>query len=693
MQDSKLDRAVLAGYAARALESAAGEPQVVRQIVEWLVWQESVLLLALPRALVECVQHLQSKEARGPENAPAFGACYATHRGALVAALARVARSAARERDAISVNLDMLARELELNGTNLGVLDIAARYIRSSLFESFCDSFSGSAARVLADLLGTSRQAILRAVLSKGPLARNGLVQVNPGNRYISGSEGYVEILPWLDDQLDQTFTDFRGLCDAVFGAPLEPCLAWQDYPHFAERDLIAQVLKGAVERSSVGVNILLYGPPGSGKTEFCKTLFAQLGLALISVGDAEELDSANTPSRRLAALTLAEHLLHRRGDAVLLFDEMEDLLGSPRERRRASKLFFNRMLESNRVPVLWTCNDLFDFDPAFLRRMTVVAQMKLPEPRVRARIWARMLDDSTVEIPAGGMERLAKRTEVAPAIAASALRAAELARGGEAEFRQALDGLSKALSNGRPQLPMAAEAAPFDLALVTSDHDLGRLTASLEASGERAFALCLSGPSGSGKSAYARYLAGVLGLQSLQKRASDLLDMYIGESEKRIARAFEEARESNAFLIFDEADSLLGDRREASRSWEISQVNEMLTWMENHPLPFCCTTNFMTRLDTASLRRFTFNIHFDYLDRRGLKRACTGIFGPAFAARPDLLESLAELPNLTPGDFTTARRKAAILEIMGDPVALSRLLFDASEAKPGRAAPIGFLR
>lgn len=686
-----MDRAVLAGYALRALENAAGEPQVVRKIVNWLVRQESVLLLALPRALFECVETLRNKEIRTPEDASEFATCYAAHRDELFAALARPARSVAGQRDAISVNLDMLACELELNDVERGVLDIAARYTRSPLFESFCDSFSEPVVKVLADLLGASRQAILRAALSKGTLARNGLIEVNAGNRYISGSDGYVKILPWLDDHLDQTFADFRGLCDAIFGAPLEPSLSWRDYPRFAERDLIAQVLKGAVDGSCKGVNVLIYGPPGCGKTEFCKTLAAKQGLDLLSVGEVEDCDTENSPSRRLAGLALAERLLRRRGGTVLLFDEMEDLLGSPSDRRRASKLSFNRMLENNQVPVLWTCNDLYDFDPAFLRRMTVVAEMKLPEPRERARIWARMLENSAIEIPTGEVERLARRTDVAPAVAASALRAAELASGGEAEIRQALDGLSKALNDGRPQPLTAPDAASFDLSLVKADHDLVGLTASLEASGERAFSLCLSGPSGSGKSAYARHLARVLGLQVLQKRASDLLGRYIGDSEKFIARAFEEARESNAFLIFDEADSLLGDRREAARSWEVSQVNEMLTWMESHPLPFCCTTNLMTRLDTASLRRFTFNIKFDYLDRRCLKRACKVIFGPAFAARPDLLESLAALSNLTPGDFATVRRKASILGTSGDPAALSRLLLETSEAKPDRAVPIGF--
>jgi transitional endoplasmic reticulum ATPase len=66
--------------------------------------------------------------------------------------------------------------------------------------------------------------------------------------------------------------------------------------------------------------------------------------------------------------------------------------------------------------------------------------------------------------------------------------------------------------------------------------------------------------------------------------------------------------------LIIDEADSLLSDRREAVRSWEVTQVNEMLTWMENHPLPFVCTTNLMDRLDQASLRRFTLKLRFEPL-------------------------------------------------------------------------------
>ena len=79
---------------------------------------------------------------------------------------------------------------------------------------------------------------------------------------------------------------------------------------------------------------------------------------------------------------------------------------------------------------------------------------------------------------------------------------------------------------------------------------------------------------------------------------------------------------------------SLLADRRFARRSWEVSQVNEMLTWMESHPLPFACTTNFAEHLDAATLRRFVFEVALDYLSPEQVERAFGAYFGMAPSAR-----------------------------------------------------------
>ena len=181
------------------------------------------------------------------------------------------------------------------------------------------------------------------------------------------------------------------------------------------------------------------------------------------------------------------------------------------------------------------------------------------------------------------------------------------------------------------------------------------------------------------------RYLAERMGIEVVQKRASDLMSMWVGDTEKQIAAAFAEARDAGSFLVFDEVDSLLADRRFAARSWEVSQVNEMLTWMESHPLPFACTTNFGEHLDPATLRRFVFKVTLDYLRPAQVEAA----FQRFFALTPPA--GLTRLAALTPGDFAVVRRKATVLGRLDDAPALAAMLRAECDAKPDRPQPIGF--
>ncbi|MBN9278950.1 MAG: AAA family ATPase, partial [Hyphomicrobium sp.] len=278
------------------------------------------------------------------------------------------------------------------------------------------------------------------------------------------------------------------------------------------------------------------------------------------------------------------------------------------------------------------------------------------------------------------------RRLDATPAIYENALKAAKLSGGGAEAIERAALGIVRAVSG---VVARKAGAIPdFDPLLVCSDQDLAALSDRLVAAQARAFSICLSGPPGTGKSAFARDLARRLGLEIILKRASDILGPYVGETERQIAGAFEEARESDAMLVFDEADSLLLDRRDATRSWEITQVNEMLTWMEDHPLPVCFTTNFMERVDSASLRRFTFQIVLSYLDKPGLRRAWQVFFGtdriPAEAAG---------IANLTPGDFAKARKQAEVLGVLDNPARLAEIMSDISRSKPDARGSLGFVR
>jgi SpoVK/Ycf46/Vps4 family AAA+-type ATPase len=91
-------------------------------------------------------------------------------------------------------------------------------------------------------------------------------------------------------------------------------------------------------------------------------------------------------------------------------------------------------------------------------------------------------------------------------------------------------------------------------------------------------------------------------------------MDCYVGETEKNIKNTFAEAEREQAILVFDEADSFLFNREMAQRSWEVSFVNEFLTRMGRYQGILVCTTNRMTGLDSASIRRFNHKIGFDCL-------------------------------------------------------------------------------
>ena len=116
-----------------------------------------------------------------------------------------------------------------------------------------------------------------------------------------------------------------------------------------------------------------------------------------------------------------------------------------------------------------------------------------------------------------------------------------------------------------------------------------------------------------------------------------------------------------------------------------MSQVNEMLTWMESHPFPFAVMTNLRERLDPATLRRFTFKIALDYLSPEQARVAFRTYFGHEPPAE------VAGLAALTPGDFAVVRRKAEILDCLSDPCALMEMLHAECEVKPDLSRQVGF--
>lgn len=590
-------------------------------------------------------------------------------------------------------NIGCLAREFGLDPLEQNIFEVAVRYALCHQFERLCDEIMPtrvlSLDGLIAKLLAADPEAVRARMKPSARLYRLGLVVVTSvfKGQFDTSLRVPHRILCGLTPP-NQGIADFRRV---VAGKPQEPELGWEDFGHVAtDRDFLLALLSGAMREKAQGINILLYGPPGTGKTEFAKVLAAKAGLSIYSIGETDNEGSVPKTSERIASVQTASALLAGAEGSMLLFDEMEDLLsGRSRDGEDSplSKIFLNRLLENNPVPVIWTTNDTDRFDPALLRRMTYALEMKVPPKKTRERIWTRVLERQSVEVPGDEVRKLARDFCEAPALAASAVRAARLAGGQTEQVRQAVKSVSVLMRGEAPERKAEKRPDRYDLSLVNADADLVNLSAricSLENS--RRVSLCLSGPPGTGKTAFVRHLAREMGIEVIQKRASDLLSMWVGGSEKNIAAAFRQAREEEAFLVFDEADSLLQDRNLAQRSWEVTQVNEMLTWMESHDWPFACTTNFSDRLDSASLRRFTFKVNLRFMS----PEQCRAAFRLYFGTEPP--DGVALPGNLTPGDFALVHRKAGILGHFGNLETLCRLLRDESNAKI-RERRVGFMQ
>jgi len=559
-------------------------------------------------------------------------------------------------------NISYLARMLHLNPNE----EILVRFLSASRSNEF---LSDSLRRFKYDLIDKEDILTIVAGLPRGmgptllaesaPLKRLGIVEEL---RYDSGSR----LTEWAREFINTIHKDDNARYKFLIGAPLTKKneFSSKDFTYVEAGNLALRLMKQAPHTK--GFNILLYGVPGTGKTSFAKVLAKVAKLNLYPVGICN--DGEVEKNYRLQQFYRKQFLLQNVKNACILFDEGEDLFSS--SETHTNKMEINNLLENNEVPVIWTTNKIQLMDSAYIRRFTLAVYFNKPPIEVRRKIWNKCLIENEIKCTKKDTLILAKKYEVPPSMITGAAQVARMARGDLKTVKEHLSFMSQALRGGykKPEDNMSKQE--FETALINADMNLDLLTQQIKRLGRFNFSLCLYGASGTGKSAYARYLAEELGLDVSQCRASDLISPFIGETEQNIAKAFAEAKENKALLIFDEADSFLRDRSTALRSWEISSVNEMLTWMENHPYPFVCTTNLMDTLDPACLRRFSFKVKYDFLTPQQVVCAFMFFFHVSIGKK-----DVEGLNKLTPGDFTLVKNKAEILGHSHDFYALREML------------------
>jgi len=580
--------------------------------------------------------------------------------------------------DTVSQNINRLADMLKLNDAERALLCYLA-HRQSKNFNTFkvmeFISFP-VATKVLACMLAIDYSDVTDALHPKSILVKNNIITkdyVYPEwHDFISLWEHFRNIINIPTHSLEELMTHFvtktsNGL------------LTVADMPHLEDTlKILIPTLKNALKTKATGVNILLYGPPGTGKTQLAKLLAQSIKANLYEVSSSDESGTPINDRERFIAHNMAQSFLESSENTLILFDEVEDVLSLHNDisflrasdnrvsRGCFNKAWINEQLESNVIPTIWICNYHEDIDTAFLRRFIYTLEVTTPPRSIRENIARSYLNE--FNLGDSVFKKISQHEHLSPAQLESAARLVKL--NGSTHHADIEKILDKSLHNsmkllGQKHHPvMQSSITPYSLDYLNVDTSVPveRLISSLKKTPK--VNLCFYGHPGTGKTQLAEYLAEALDKPLLIKRASDLLDAYVGGNEKNIASIFAEATKENAILFLDEADSFLRKRENMNKSWEVSQVNELLQQMERFNGIFICATNLFNHLDQAALRRFVFKIRFDYLtltQRQSLFANSLAI--PESDIPTAHLKRLALLTTLAPGDFATVLKQATLLD------------------------------
>ena len=610
----------------------------------------------------------------------------------------------------VEKNIDSLAGLLQLNRAERALLlyGTLARYQRDlrSLLVEFKVNNAPEAYAAIADVAGVKAPDVAEALRVGSRLERIGLVENLISEHNITDLADLMKVSEKLPPVLMREYRNQSELM-AVFTRPASAStLGLADFAFVHEdAQVLVALLRNAVAAKEQGVNVLLYGPPGTGKTELAKVVAQAAGLDLFEVEYADRDGNSLSGRDRYRSLQIAQVFLKGSTRSALLFDEVEDVfppisseaamlmarseqLSAPASGSVNGKAWVNQVLESNAVPTLWITNRIEQIDPAFRRRFAYHLELGSPPPGARESIVRKTLED--VPVSEAFIARLTARKGLTPAQIRTAVRFARLASAPEDAVDARVDGvglqailtggrqglletlIERQLKNADVALGTKAEASgrrsvtryDIDMLHVESRFEVPRIVAALKATGHGT--LCFYGPPGSGKTALAEHIASALEQPLLIKQASDLMSKYVGETEQNMAAMFREAEREKAVLLLDEADSFLQDRRGAQRTYEVTEVNEMLQGMERYQGIFICTTNLLESLDQAALRRFTFKIKFMPLTavKREAMFVTEALAGDASQLTAPMQARLGPLSQLCAGDFAAVKRQVLILAV-----------------------------
>ena len=472
-------------------------------------------------------------------------------------------------------------------------------------------------------------------------------------------------------------------------------------------------------------ISLLLYGKPGSGKTEYAKSLAKASGLKPLIFKNEAELNVSQKSGENCVLCRLNLFLSINRPDTVLIIDEADTLL-----KTRDSPFFglispsktkgtINKMLEANKNKIIWIVNFTGQIDESTLRRFNFsykfdamsreqlksIAQSKLSPLNLPQNMNEKILGlMEKYSVTGASVDNVVKTIK---SLESSSLQKEQITST-DSDFIDSVQAILKEnslLINGKKRMrenveknydtrALNASMEPEKIVrMVQNAEEFSKNNSQNLSGSENGIRMLFYGKSGTGKTEFARYISESLGKKILLKRASDILDKYVGGSEQNIRDAFEEADRTGSILLFDEADSFFASRENAEHSWERTQVNEFLTQMEEFGGIIICTTNLKEIMDSAMNRRFHIIVEFKPLDKNGIRCMLEKYFA-SYKFSDEEINRLERKESVTPGDFGVLANRMRFMDSTElSPAYITEELCKMQEEKTGESTKrkIGF--
>ncbi|WP_256307743.1 AAA family ATPase [Halobellus litoreus] len=386
---------------------------------------------------------------------------------------------------------------------------------------------------------------------------------------------------------------------------------------------------------------VLLHGPPGTGKTLIAKAVANEVDATFVDVSGPEIMSKYKGESEE----KLREKFTDARENApaIVFFDEIDSIAskrddGGDVENRVVGQLLslMDGLDARGDVVVIGATNRVDTLDPALRRGGRFDREIEIGVPNEQGR--REILDVHTRRMPLADdvdVDRLAARTHgfVGADLESLTTEAAMIAlrRGRRADAAAPITGLEVTRADFEAAMAAVEPSAMREYVAespTTTFDDVGGLDdakRTLEravtwpltygplfdaAKADPPTGVLLHGPPGTGKTLLARAIAGESGVNFVQVAGPELLDRYVGESEKAVREVFERARQAApAIVFFDEIDAVATNRDAASGDSGVGErvVSQLLTELDrlaDHPnLVVLAATNRKAALDPALLR------------------------------------------------------------------------------------------